>query len=134
MWSVNNFRRFLNYLAAKFDLSAILCENTQNSSSLWKNLNHGNFMKKKITTGVRILLGLIFAVAGLDEFLHFLPPPPFSPDGEALIEVLRETGYFMLLVKGVEAIAGILLLAIFIVAAEIFLSIAYKEHFKSVLT
>lgn len=75
-----------------------------------------------------------FAVAGLDEFLHFLPPPPFSPDGEALIEVLRETGYFMLLVKGVEAIAGILLLAIFIVAAEIFLSIAYKEHFKSVLT
>jgi hypothetical protein len=40
----------------------------------------------------------------------------------------------MLLVKRVEAIAGILLLAIFIGAAEIFLSIAYKEHFKSVLT
>lgn len=67
--------------------------------------------QKYLTLGARILLGLIFFVFGLNGFLHFLPMPQPSPAAGAFMGALAATGYFFPLLKGVEVIAGALLLA-----------------------
>jgi hypothetical protein len=59
----------------------------------------------------RIMLGLIFSVFGLDGFLHFLPLPPLPGPASELLTALTASGFVMLLVKGVETVAGLLLLA-----------------------
>ena len=60
---------------------------------------------------VRVLLGLIFFVFGLNGFLNFLPQPPGLPEGAlAFLGALAATGYMFPVVKGVEVIAGALLL------------------------
>ena len=64
-------------------------------------------MKSKLTLVLRILLGLLFSVIGLNKFFYFLPTPP--PD--AFIEALINTGYMWPLVGFTEVAAGILLLA-----------------------
>ena len=64
-------------------------------------------MKSKLTLVLRILLGLLFSVIGLNKFFYFLPTPP--PDG--FIEALINTGYMWPLVGFTEVAAGILLLA-----------------------
>ena len=67
-------------------------------------------MKIAITI-VRILLGLIFTVFGLNGFLHFIPagPLPPGPAGEYMT-ALFESHYF--LVIGVFQVAGGLLLLV----------------------
>jgi len=63
-------------------------------------------------TAARILLGLIFFVFGLNGFLNFMPPPPPPPPaGGAFLGALVATGYMFPLIKGVEVLAGALLLA-----------------------
>jgi len=57
------------------------------------------------------LLGTAFVVFGLDGFLHFIPIPPARPPAERLIGALIQTGYFFQMVKGIELIAGLLLLS-----------------------
>ncbi len=59
----------------------------------------------------RTLLGLIFFVFGLNGFFQFLPMPPPSPEGGAFLGALAATGYMFPLIKGVEVVAGALLLA-----------------------
>ncbi|BBH53053.1 DoxX family membrane protein [Fluviispira sanaruensis] len=69
-------------------------------------------MKNKLVMIVQILLGLIFFVAGLNGFFHFLPAPTsMPPTAGAFIGALVATGYLFSLVKGVEVVCGFLLLA-----------------------
>jgi uncharacterized membrane protein YphA (DoxX/SURF4 family) len=68
-------------------------------------------MKGKAIHSARILLGLIFAVFGLNGFLHFLPQPPMSGPPAHFAMALVATGYMFPLIKGTEVIAGALLLS-----------------------
>jgi putative oxidoreductase len=67
-------------------------------------------MNKSIVAA-RIALGLVFTVFGLDYFLHYLPDPGASPRGGAFLEALFVTGYMFPLIKGLEILCGLLLLA-----------------------
>ena len=62
-------------------------------------------------TAVRLLLGAIFTVFGLNGFLHFIPQPP--PAGLAAVFVggLGASGYFFPLLKGTEVLVGLALLS-----------------------
>ena len=64
--------------------------------------------------GARIVLGLLFVVAGLNGLLHFLPEP--SPDSMpagalALTVAFAKSGYLLPLVGTTQATVGVLLLA-----------------------
>jgi putative oxidoreductase len=68
-------------------------------------------MSRKIPVAARILLGLVMTVFGLNFFLHFLPQPPLEGPAGAFIGALFASGYVLLIVKVVEVVAGLLLLA-----------------------
>jgi putative oxidoreductase len=64
----------------------------------------------KILTNIsRFLLALIFAVFGLNGFLHFIPMPPPSGVAGQFMEAMLATKY-LLAVFAIELIAGVLLL------------------------
>jgi hypothetical protein len=65
----------------------------------------------KIPTAARLLLGLVFAVFGLNGFLHFIPTPPMTGPAGAFGGAMFATGYLFQLLKGTEVIAGALLLS-----------------------
>jgi putative oxidoreductase len=69
-----------------------------------------NFVRSKLPTAARIVLGLVFFVFGLNGFLHFLPMPPMSGPPAELMGALAATGYMFPLIKGVEVVGGLLLL------------------------
>ena len=58
---------------------------------------------------VRILLGLIFFVFGLNGFLNFIPAPPMAGTAGAFIGALISSHYVWL-VSGTQLVAGVLLL------------------------
>lgn len=62
-------------------------------------------------TASRIVLGLIFFVFGLNGFLQFMPQPPMPDRAMAFLGALAATGYMFPVIKGVEVIAGALLLS-----------------------
>ncbi len=66
---------------------------------------------KKITFLSTLLLGLIYAVFGLNGFLHFLPVPEAPPEGAAFLGALFKTGYVFPIIKAIEFFTGIALLA-----------------------
>src|ERR1051325_10558831 len=61
---------------------------------------------------VRILMGLMFFVFGLNGFLHFIPEPktPMPEKAVAFAKALIDTGYMFPLVMGTQLIVGVLLL------------------------
>lgn len=61
-------------------------------------------------TAARVLLGLVFTVFGLNFFLQFLPQPPMAPEVGAFAGALV-AGKIMLVIKIVEVVAGLALLA-----------------------
>ncbi len=60
---------------------------------------------------VRILLGLIFLILGLNGFFQFLPAPPLEGKAASFLGAMLETGYLFQIVKGVEVLAAIALLS-----------------------
>ena len=56
-------------------------------------------------------LGLILLVMGLNYYLHIVPMPAMSSQGGLFISTLINTGYLFTIVKVIEIIAGVLLLA-----------------------
>jgi|TARA_B110000240_G_scaffold36074_1_gene39446 putative oxidoreductase len=68
-------------------------------------------MKSKLTLVLRILLGLLFLLLGLNKFLEFLPVPAMNEASSHFIGALIKTGYMWPLIGITEMAAGILLLA-----------------------
>ena len=69
-------------------------------------------MKAKLPLIARVLLGLLFAQAGIVGLLNLMPPPPDLPaDLVAFTSGLAASKYFMPLLKGTELICGLMLLS-----------------------
>lgn len=64
---------------------------------------------KTISTISRYLLGIIFAVFGLNGFLHFIPTPPPAGVGGQFMGALFVSGE-LYVIMGLQLIAGVLLL------------------------
>lgn len=67
---------------------------------------------RHIPTIVRVLMGLMFFVFGLNGFLNFIPQPktPMPEGAMAFAGALMKSGYMMPLVMGTQLLVGILLL------------------------
>ena len=65
---------------------------------------------KIVSTIARFLLGLIFAVFGLNGFLNFIPPTPIPPLALQYVVALVQSHY-MTVVFVLELACGLLLLA-----------------------
>jgi len=65
-----------------------------------------------VTVIVRILLGLMLLVFGLNGFLNFLPRPstPLPEGAMAFAGALMQSGYMFPLIFGTQLVVGILLL------------------------
>lgn len=72
--------------------------------------NTRGLIMQKFFTAARLLLGLVFFIFGLNGFFHFIPQPPMEGPPAAFVGALVASGYLMALVKGVETVAGFLLL------------------------
>lgn len=59
---------------------------------------------------VRVLLGLVFFVFGLNGFLRFMPNPPPTPAAGAFFGALFATHYMFFLIFGAQVLGGALLL------------------------
>jgi uncharacterized membrane protein YphA (DoxX/SURF4 family) len=70
-----------------------------------------NAISRYAPTATRLLLGVVFFVFGLNGFLQFIPQPPMPEKAGAFMGALAATGYMFPLIKGVEVIAGALLLS-----------------------
>ena len=66
-------------------------------------------MSKKLPAVTRTLLGLAFAVFGVNFFLHFLPQPAPPPDAGAYLGALA-AGKIFAVIKPIEIAAGLLLI------------------------
>lgn len=72
-------------------------------------------MVKKLETGARIILGLIYFVFGGMGLLMALgvihpPTPAMTPGAEAFFKGIMGSGYFFPLLKAAETICGLMLL------------------------
>ena len=67
--------------------------------------------ESKATVAARLALGLMFAVFGVNGFLHFLPAPPPVGAAGAFAGALAATGYMFPLIKGTEVVAALFLLS-----------------------
>ncbi len=59
---------------------------------------------------MRILLGIILLVFGLNKFLNFITAPALPENAEAFITSLATTGYVLQVVGVIEILIGLLLL------------------------
>lgn len=66
---------------------------------------------QKAVVAARILLGLIFTVFGLNFYFRFLPTPELNEAAGSFLGALVNTGYMMEIVKLVEVVGGVMLLA-----------------------
>jgi uncharacterized membrane protein YphA (DoxX/SURF4 family) len=69
-----------------------------------------NTIRKHLPTALRLSLGLVFTVFGLNFFLHFLPMPPTPPRATSFAGALFASGYLFPLLNTTELVAGLLLL------------------------
>jgi hypothetical protein len=67
---------------------------------------------KRLPLILKILLGLVYVVFGLNYFLHFIPVPPMSGLSAQVMGVLAGSGW-MTIVKVLEIALGAMLLANF---------------------
>jgi hypothetical protein len=62
---------------------------------------------------LRVIVGLYFLVFGLNGFLKKIPIPPSAPAMTNFVGALEATGYLMSVVKCLEILSGVLLVANF---------------------
>lgn len=62
------------------------------------------------TAIARVLLGLLFVVVGLDEFLQFMPLPQVHGVAEQFLSAMTEKTHYMYVVAACEVVGGSLLL------------------------
>ena len=67
-------------------------------------------MQFDTTKLVRISLGVLLAVFGLNGFFGFIPLPTYGGEAVAFLGALGATGYMFPLIKFVEVLSGLLLL------------------------
>ncbi|MFK7770728.1 MAG: hypothetical protein AB8F94_01265 [Saprospiraceae bacterium] len=67
-------------------------------------------MSSKVAMVIRILFALSLLIFGLNKFLHFIPTPSMEGTAGELMNIYVESG-FMKMIGGLEAIAGLSLLA-----------------------
>ncbi len=65
---------------------------------------------KHLPTALRLILGLIYFVFGLNGFLNFLPQPPMPEAAGAFAGAMAATGYFFPVLKATEVLGGLALL------------------------
>jgi|TARA_B110000046_G_scaffold173945_1_gene197118 uncharacterized membrane protein YphA (DoxX/SURF4 family) len=65
---------------------------------------------KKAKLIIRLLLGFMLVVFGLNKFLQFMPMPPMTQAAVDFMGALVKSGYIMSIVAIVEIITGLLLL------------------------
>ncbi len=80
-------------------------------------------MNSKMTTILRLLLGVLMLLFGLDKFFHFLSVPPIPGDGGLLMEIFAKSG-FLHVIGVLETLAGIALLSNRFVPMALILTIA----------
>jgi hypothetical protein len=68
-------------------------------------------VQRYLPHAARLGMGLVFAVFGLNGFLHFLPQPPLEGPAGAFAGALAATGYMFPLIKATEVAAGLMLLS-----------------------
>ncbi len=67
---------------------------------------------KNVTLILRLLLGFIYLVFGLDYFLRFIPYQPEHTGAAAALKAgLQGTGYFYPMIKTIQIVGGLSLLA-----------------------
>ena len=74
-------------------------------------MQYKSFFPSKLVHTIRILLGLMFFIFGLNGFFHFLPQPEVSDSVAQFMGALAQSGYMFPLIFVTELIVGILLLA-----------------------
>jgi len=67
-------------------------------------------MQLDTTNVVRVFLGVLLVVFGLNGFFGFIPLPIFEGQAAAFLSALAATGYMFPLIKFVEILSGVLLL------------------------
>ncbi|WP_396182992.1 DoxX family membrane protein [Flavobacterium sp.] len=67
-------------------------------------------MNSQFTKLMRILLGAILVVFGLNKFLTFIPAPELPENAANFINSLASTGYVLQVVGVIEILIGLLLL------------------------
>jgi len=67
-------------------------------------------MNSQFTKMMRILLGAILVVFGLNKFLTFIPAPELPENAANFINSLESTGYVLQVVGAIEVLIGLLLL------------------------
>ena len=70
---------------------------------------------QKIVLGIRVLLGLIFFVAGIIGLLKLAPFPAPTPQAERFVTALAQTGYLFPAVMAIQTVCGLLLILGFFV-------------------
>ena len=70
---------------------------------------------------LRWILGLLFFIFGLNFFLNFIPTPPPSESMKLMFESFMNLKYILPLVKSLEVICGLMLLAKFCVPLALIL-------------
>jgi uncharacterized membrane protein YphA (DoxX/SURF4 family) len=67
-------------------------------------------MNSQFTKLMRILLGAILVIFGLNKFINFIPAPELPENAADFINSLVSTGYILQVVGVVEIVIGIFLL------------------------
>lgn len=65
---------------------------------------------RKVDLVVRLTLGLIMLVFGLNKLYLFIPVPEQNKEGQVLISAIIESGYLIQFIALVEIAAGLLLI------------------------
>ena len=80
-------------------------------------------MSPKVTMILRLLLGALMLLFGIDKFFQFLNVPPIPGDGGTLMEIYARSG-FLTILGVLETLAGIALLVNRFVPIALIITIA----------